>query len=87
MCDFSLSACTLRLLRLRIKNKPRRSEMRTSPPITPPMIAPVGFLSMVVEEPDVPTFGVELDELDDGTLVEVGALLEELEEVEDAVPS
>ena len=43
--DISLSACDLRLLRLRLKkNRARRSEMRTNPPITPPMIAPVGFL-------------------------------------------
>jgi hypothetical protein len=70
-----------------MKNRPRRSEMRTSPPITPPMIAPVGFLSLEVEELDDPTFEVELDELEDGTLVEVGELLEELEEVEDAAPS
>lgn len=59
--------------------------MRTTPPITLPMIAPVGFLSMLVEELDVSAFDVELDELGDvtdGTLVEVVALLEELEEVE-----
>ena len=62
--------------------------MRTSPPTTPPMIAPVDFPSMVVEELDDPTFGVELDELEELTdvtlvyMVEV-ALLEELEEVED----
>ena len=62
--------------------------MRTSPPIlvAAPMIAPVGFLSMVVEElaVDDPTFDIELDELDeapDGTLVDVGALLEEVEDV------
>jgi hypothetical protein len=42
-----LSACDLRLSRLRLKknnNRGRRSEMRTSPPITLPMIASVGFL-------------------------------------------
>ena len=43
--DISLSACDLRLLRLRLKKKrARRSEMKTSPPITPPMIASVGVL-------------------------------------------
>ena len=60
--------------------------MRTTPPITLPTMAPVGFLSMLVEELDVSAFDVELDELGDvtdGTLVEVVvALLEELEEVE-----
>ena len=50
--------------------------MRTSPPITAPMIAPViGFLSIVV------TFDIELDEPPDGTLVEIGVLLEEVEDV------
>ena len=63
--DISLSAFGLRLLRLRLKKKrARRSEMRTSPPITPPVIASEG---LVVEELDE-----ELDELTDGTLVEVG---------------
>ena len=43
--DISFSACNLRLLRLRLKKKrARRSEMRTNPPITPPMIASVGVL-------------------------------------------
>ena len=43
---FALSACDLRLLRLRLKKKrARRIEMKTSPPLTPPMIASVlGFL-------------------------------------------
>jgi hypothetical protein len=40
-----------------------------------------------VEELDGPTFDVELDELDDRALVEVGAILEELEEIGDVVPS
>ena len=58
-----------------MKNRIRRSEMRTSPPIAAPMMAPVGFLSMMVEElpVDGPTFDIELDELDeapDGSLVE-----------------
>ena len=45
MDDISLSARGLRLLSIRLKKKrARRSEMRTSPPITPPMIASVGFL-------------------------------------------
>jgi hypothetical protein len=57
----SLSACDIRFLCLQLKKKrARRSETRASPPITPPMIAPV------VEE-------LELDELLDGTLVEVEA--------------
>ena len=57
-----LGACAsdLRLLRLQVKkNRARRSEMRTSPPTTPPMI---GVLSMVAE----------LEEPLVGTLVEVG---------------
>ena len=41
--------------------------MRTTPPITPPMI---GLLSMFEE------LGDELDELPDGTLVEVGVFEE-----------
>ena len=49
--DFSPSACDLRLLRLRLKkNRAKRRQMRTSPPITPPIIG------MVVEE-----LGGELD--------------------------
>jgi hypothetical protein len=75
--DISLSACD-RLLRLRLKNsRARRNEMSsTIPPITPPMITSVGFLSMVVKELGEPE-GLdelvpdELDELSDGTLVEV----------------
>ena len=58
MYDFSLSTCTCRLLRLRMKkNRARKGEMRTSPPITPPMIAPIGFLSMV--ELDGPSYPME----------------------------
>jgi hypothetical protein len=77
--NISPIACDLRLrlLRIRLKKKrARRSEMRTSPPITPPMIA---FVGLVVEE-----LGEELDELPDGTLVKV--LVGVLEDVED-VPS
>lgn len=50
MDNFSLGACDLRLLRIRLKKNraTRRSEMRTIPPIMPPMIAPVGFLLGVV---------------------------------------
>jgi hypothetical protein len=50
------------------KNRTRRREMRAAdPPITLPMIAlSVVLLRLVVEEP-----GEELDELPDGTLVEV----------------
>ena len=48
MGDFSLGSSSLRLLRLRMKkNRAMRSEMKTTPPITPPMI---GLLLMVVEE-------------------------------------
>ena len=43
MDDISPSAGDPRLIRLRLKKRARRSEMRTSPPITPPMIASVGF--------------------------------------------
>jgi hypothetical protein len=46
------------------KKRARRREMRTSPPITPPMIASVGW--------EVEELGEELDELPDGTLVEIG---------------
>jgi hypothetical protein len=56
------------------KNRARRSEMRTSPPITLPII--------VVEE-----LGEELVELPDGTLVEVTAVGVLLEDVEDATGS
>jgi hypothetical protein len=68
------------------KNRERRSEMRTNPPIPPPMIASVGFLWMGVEELDGPTFEVELlDELDElpdasGTLVEIEVLFEDVED-------
>ena len=82
---FSFSSSDLRLLRLRLKrNRPStRSEMKTSPPITPPIMAPVGFefLTMVVGS-EVEELGEELDELVtvyDGTLVKV----EELSDVED----
>jgi hypothetical protein len=51
------------LLRLRRKNRAIRKKMRTSPPITPPMIASVGFPSEELEEV---TGG--LDELPEGTL-------------------
>ena len=76
MDDIPLSACDLRLLRLRLKKKRAgRSEMTTSPPITPAMIESVG---LVVEELDE-----ESDELPDGTLV---GMFEErvFEDVEDS---
>ena len=70
------SACDFRLLRLQMKkNRARRSEIRTSPPITPPMIAAVGLLLMVVEG-----LGGEIDELPDGMLVEVRVLFEDVED-------
>ena len=47
--NFSLSACDLRLFCLRLKNRARRSEMRTIPPTMPPIIASVGFLLGLVE--------------------------------------
>jgi len=62
--DFSVSSRALRLLCLRMrKNRARRSEMRTTPPITPPMITSVGF----------PGGAEELDgsELPDGILLVV----------------
>jgi hypothetical protein len=63
------------------KNRDRRSEMRTSPPITLPMIAfvVVPWLVLVV--------GEEIAELPDGTLVEVTAVGVLLEDVEDATGS
>ena len=76
--DISLSACDLRLLRLRLRKKRAgRSEMTTSPPITPAMIESVG---LVVEELDE-----ESDELPDGTLVGMFEDVEErvFEDVED----
>ena len=57
----TLGVYDLRLLRLRRKNR-ARSKMKTIPPITPPMMAFVGFP------------GEELDtgKLPHGTLVDVG---------------
>jgi hypothetical protein len=81
----SLSASDFRLLRLQRKNnRAMRSDMRTSPPITPPMIATVGFPGEELSDSKAP----------DGTLIEVGVLSDEMplveagvfEEVED-VPS
>ena len=66
--DISLNACDLRLLRLPLKNRARRSEMSTSLPITRPMIVSVGFPAE------------ELDGLLDGTLVEVGVLVNDVED-------
>jgi hypothetical protein len=69
VCDISLSACGIQFLRLRLKKKrARRRKMRTSPPITPPMIASVGVLWLPV---GVEELGEELDEVPDGTPVEV----------------
>jgi hypothetical protein len=81
MWECSRNACALRL-RLK-KNRASRSEMRTNPPIPPPMISSVGFLWMGVEELDGPTtFDVELDELDDasGTLIDIEVLFEDVED-------
>ena len=51
--DISLSARNFQFLRLRLKNKrAMRRKMRMSLPITPPMIASIGCLTMVVEELD-----------------------------------
>ena len=48
--------------------------MKTSPPITPPVVASVlGFLWMVEG------LGEELEELPDWTLVEVGVFFEDIE--------
>ena len=61
----------LRFLRLRWKNRASRiSEMRTSPPIMPPLIA-LRFVDFPGEE--------LLDELPDGTLVGFG----EFEDIDD----
>jgi hypothetical protein len=52
------------------KNRVRRSEMRTNPPIMPPTIASVGF-------------EVELDELDelpDGALVDIEVMFDDVED-------
>ena len=80
--DITLSAFNLRLLRLRLKKKrARRSEMRTSPPITPPMIASVGVLSLLLAA-RVEELGEELDELPDGMLVKVPVgVFEDVEDV------
>ena len=72
----SHSACDLQLLRLRLKkNSARNSETRTTPPITPPMIAFVGFPGEEL-----------LDELiPDGMLVVVVVIVV-FEDVEDGAP-
>ena len=51
----SSSASDLRSLRLRLKkNRARRTEIRTIPPITPPMIASVGLLGEELDEGAIP---------------------------------
>ena len=75
MYDISLGAFDLGLLRLRRKkNVVKRSEMKTSPPITPPMIAsvdeeddelPEGALIEVPDEIPVENEGV-IEEVEDG---------------------
>ena len=65
--DISLSAFEFRFLRLQMKkNRAMRSDIRMSPPITPPMIAPVG----------IP--GEELDELPEGAVNE--GVIDEVED-------